>query len=722
MKRAAPVLLLGALTLVCFWPVFRGDTLYDVRTLEHYLEGRPGPAPNDRGDTILSLPMLHRLYGEGLHSGELRLWNPLLFCGYPAYNNLLLHPFYPPNLVLFALFPPQLAYDLGLLLHFLGSGLAMAAFLRGTGRSAAAGLVGALLWMLQGYFLYWFSPGTMQGLSVFLPLALLGLQRAFELRDLRPACLGGAALGLAILGSHGQHALLALLFCTGWIAAKLVEDRSRVRTGAAFVLIALGVGLAAILTQLDSVLNGVRIPGGDFALHYASPLRLPTFLLGAPFGRLHAPRDPLLASEFTIHVGFAGAALAAAGLIRGRRDPWIRFLGVVAGVSLLVAFLSPLASLAASIPLLNLSMPARWVYLYCLAVPILAARGFDELLQERGRLARNLGVAFALLFGLTLLNAFRPAGVALLLTLLGAGLAVAACLIARRFPGAATAAVLGAILLDLLPGFLSFNRHAPSRLPAFEEGREARVLGSDASGGTGPFAQDGWRISIGANLLALRGFPGLAGYESIAPAASVALAVALSGPEAVMGSGRVIAVTNLHSRLLDLAAARHLHMPFDHVPGGRWVFREQKGRVRVYENPDALPRAFLADPGVIRNSSLDKARQETFDPREGLLPGGVSWIRNGADELSLECDSPGPAMLVIADTHYPGWTAQVDGRPADIHPAYSVFRAVDVPAGKHRVTLTFRPLSARLGLGGSLLCLVIAGGIAGWPTRNPPTR
>jgi enamine deaminase RidA (YjgF/YER057c/UK114 family) len=72
-----------------------------------------------------SLPVLNRLYGEGLHHGELRLWNPYLFCGYPLYNNLLVHPFYPPNLILHAILPSRIAYDLNLMLHFFFSGAVM---------------------------------------------------------------------------------------------------------------------------------------------------------------------------------------------------------------------------------------------------------------------------------------------------------------------------------------------------------------------------------------------------------------------------------------------------------------------------------------------------------------------------------------------------------------------------------------------------------------------
>jgi hypothetical protein len=642
MTRTAGAVVLALVTAVCFWPVLRGETLYDVRTLQHYREGRPGPAPNDRGDTILSLPMLHRLYGEGLRAGELRLWNPLLFCGYPAYHNLLLHPFYPPNLLLFSLLPHQPAYDLGLLVHFLGSGLAMSALLAGLGRSPLAATAGALVWMLQGYFAFWFSPGTLQGLSVFLPLTLLFLHRALDGSGLRAALLAGGCLGLGLLGSHGQHALLSLLFCGAWILL-----RGNLRVGAAFLAAVFGVGMAAVLTQFDAVLNGLRIAGGDFPLHYASPFKLPLHLLGI-FVRGWAPKDPLLASEFTVHLGFAAGGLAVAGAVVGRREPWIRFLAVVSAVALLVAFVQPLAQAAATVPLLNLSMPARWVFLFCLSAPLLAARGLDALPDPR------LG-------------------------------ALLACI----------------VLLELLPGFKDMNRHEAASWPAPGPVREGRAIGSDGAPTGAPFAQDGWRLSIGHNLLALRGIPAVAGYESIAPLSAVDLAVRISGPGAVMGSGRALAVFDLHSPWLDLAGARWLHMPFDHEPGGRW--RPVDGEAyRLYENPDALPRAFLVDPGVAGRIPGDR-----FDAREGLQPARIRWIEDAGDRLVLDVETERPGRLVIADTHYPGWRATLDGASVPIHPAYGVFRSVDVPAGHHRLELRFAPRTAGWGLAISALSALL---------------
>src|SRR5262249_14644482 len=113
--------------------------------------------------------------------------------------------------------------------------------------------------------------------------------------------LGGLAMGLVILGSHGQHALHMLIFMSVWLLVTWLRDRDAreftFKGGAVFLSSALGVGLAAILTQLDSVTNGVRVPGEDLKLHYADPWMLPTYALNFALGKVCYAPDGLLRSE-----------------------------------------------------------------------------------------------------------------------------------------------------------------------------------------------------------------------------------------------------------------------------------------------------------------------------------------------------------------------------------------------------------------------------------------
>jgi uncharacterized membrane protein YfhO len=50
-------------------------------------------------------------------------------------------------------------------------------------------------------------------------------------------------------------------------------------------------------------------------------------------------------------------------------------------------------------------------------------------------------------------------------------------------------------------------------------------------------------------------------------------------------------------------------------------------------------------------------------------------------------------LLVLHDTYYPGWIAEVDGKSAPIFQADVLFRAIELPAGTHRVTFRFAPFS-----------------------------
>ena len=70
---------------------------------------------------------------------------------------------------------------------------------------------------------------------------------------------------------------------------------------------------------------------------------------------------------------------------------------------------------------------------------------------------------------------------------------------------------------------------------------------------------------------------------------------------------------------------------------------------------------------------------------------------------------PGPAgRLVLADPPYPGWSVTVDGKPATERVQRGLFRAVDLPAGPHRVEWRFQPASVKHGLIISLATLVAA--------------
>jgi uncharacterized membrane protein YfhO len=77
---------------------------------------------------------------------------------------------------------------------------------------------------------------------------------------------------------------------------------------------------------------------------------------------------------------------------------------------------------------------------------------------------------------------------------------------------------------------------------------------------------------------------------------------------------------------------------------------------------------------------------------------------------------PRSRRLVLADSWYPGWRVEVNGRRAELLRANAVMRGVKLPAGASRVRFVFDPPVARWGgalsgLGAlAALTLLILGG------------
>lgn len=149
------------------------------------------------------------------------------------------------------------------------------------------------------------------------------------------------------------------------------------------------------------------------------------------------------------------------------------------------------------------------------------------------------------------------------------------------------------------------------------------------------------------------------------------------------------------------------------------------GDVKIYENLDVLPRAFLvtdwqwaadADTAVTLMQSADFNPRETAvltgqgEPAKNATESGsaaVSIISYEPERVVLQTESQNEALLVLTDAHYPGWQAVLDGQPAPILSADVLFRAVMVPAGQHEIVFSFESRSFVNGRYLSLLGLVI---------------
>jgi hypothetical protein len=68
----------------------------------------------------------------------------------------------------------------------------------------------------------------------------------------------------------------------------------------------------------------------------------------------------------------------------------------------------------------------------------------------------------------------------------------------------------------------------------------------------------------------------------------------------------------------------------------------------------------------------------------------VAWRPS---RVEIETESATGGAMVLHDSFYPGWFAEIDGRRVPITRAEALFRGVEVPPGRHRVVFYFAPFA-----------------------------
>jgi hypothetical protein len=145
---------------------------------------------------------------------------------------------------------------------------------------------------------------------------------------------------------------------------------------------------------------------------------------------------------------------------------------------------------------------------------------------------------------------------------------------------------------------------------------------------------------------------------------------------------------------------------------------------KYYRFVDAKPRAYLVRNVVEVPDSIEAARRiaaPDFDHWNTALvvgatglgqgsdlspPEGAQVISRSANAITLQAVTTQPRLLVLAETYYPGWQAEMDGVPAPLYQTNVALRGVVVPPGVHTVTMYFRPVTLFIGVGLSLLTCV----------------
>jgi hypothetical protein len=458
------------------------------------------------------------------------------------------------------------------------------------------------------------------------------------------------------------------------------------------------------------------------------------------------------------YVGLIAVVLAVVAALEA--GPVRVYAAALAGVSLVISFGShtPIYGfLYRHLPLFNkFRVPVMIILLFQLAAALGAAWGWTRVISERGTTARNpmtgrLLIALGALLGLILVvgvagqEAWREGyvrsalahregfpreaalfayeryvadlGRACLLGLAAVGLAWLAR--SGRAPvSAASVGMLALVLIELWP--VSGQVMAPvigeRQAASMETGRDDVVQFLEQAGPVGSF-----RILPGREDFSSNRFAGF-GIASVGGAHAAKTRLVQDWLESPVA---------MHPHWLALLNVRFdvTRENVDSIPGLTVVHR---GSGTVLEAPHWLPRATVmgayrvvtpakAILDSVASPAHDPARLTLLEKDPGLTLGPVDGARATItryrlNDVTVEVETPGQALLRLADLWYPDWVATVDGRPAEILKADYLLRAVAVPAGRHRVEFRFASPAMRRGLLLSGACLLVTLGllVAGW--------
>jgi hypothetical protein len=721
------------------------------------------PATDPGGDLYEQIyPMTFRA-AQWARAGYLPLWNPFQFCGQPFLASVLYGIFYPLNAPFLIILPTALGLEVVITLHIFLAGLFTYLYGRVIQLNRIAAGVSGVTFMLSGFVATqaaWFTPAI--GAVVWLPVAFIAAEKLCDQPRFRWAVLLAVAVAMPILAgwlqtwTYSMHAIGAYVAFRLAMMASRKEDRQRLLPVGGLIVVgfALGLLLAAVqlLPSFELQLLGPRRPGG---------LSLAQILVYGPV----PPRRLLSESVDSLpsfpgfpgpsYVGMLTLLLIPASFCqffsRSRRLRVVFLWGLGAWSIAVALTYTPVFAVFQMLPGgAWFRGPSCILFLYAFAGSVLSGVTFDIIcragtsVSERRHLLAATAVA-TVVGAAALLLVDMPTQSRVYIAI---GIALLWGVFLMRKPRVRylfVSGLIGLLVWDLFSATSNRTMHPFHDTRVFDSEREVLDFIKEHQGLYRTYMH-AWRgdLPVMPKQGTLREIFSITDYEGLTLERYGKLYRLIdmrfqSAPDPYPFVGFLEVDPSAKAlRLLDLMSVRYVveHAAFSPLTatltaaGSPWrlAFQPKSGRYVVFENPGALPRAYVAHNWQVVgtgdealqavaapdfNSRVDVVIEKGEDTTERLAAGyprpiAITEVRitsYSATDATIETDDSSPGYLVLTDTFYPGWNATLDGQPQRTYRANYLFRGVPVPAGHHTIAFSYRPLSFELGAGITLTAL-----------------
>lgn len=657
--------------------------------------------------TDLNYPF-RRWVAQQLALGEEPFWNPYMSAGHSAIGDIQFRALYLPDTLVAqysdGAFSVRLL-EMDIIGHVAMGSLFTYLLARRLTRSRIGGLVSAIVFGFGGYLSgFPIQQANLLDASVWLPLILLCIDIGADFNLVTAFVAGAVALSFSALAGHPQTLFyvglasgLYLIF-KGW-------NRGQVRLAALPGLpvhFVGGIALAASalvpayfhLGQTDRTDVSYAFSSTGFALHEALGLVLPVGFGGTP-----------------LYNGIFTLLLVAVGLGSSTRRTNKVFWAGLAVLSLMLSFggntfLQPISYLL--LGSLKFRQYERSVFLVDLAIAVLAGYGAAELTSARdlrlGWLRRGALWAIAAVLGFSLFAAVQYAGASgdaqpRLLALLDRALftaivlGVGAAILFTRERRALRPTVAG-LLAALLVGLDLFSTNWQNNL---------RPGDPEQISAPSPIAEYLESYTTGLYRVASEGLlPGDGNAGSLYHLQDVVGNTPLETRDYAEFTQKVPEVARWQ-----ILGVRYV-VTQRKIDDPRLHLLRQDGPRNLYELDEKvrLPRAYVVNQTIYApDHQIALELLKDADLRRTAIVEGAGPVLDGkpddhskvqitaydADGLSLKASLAAPGLLVIGDVDYPGWQAEVDGRPSPIVRTDGIVRGVPLPPGEHVVSMQFVP-------------------------------
>lgn len=714
-----------------------------------------------------------------LKNGKLPLWNPYSFSGTPLLAGFQGAPFYPLN-ILFFILPFHLAWGILVVLQPLLAGLFLYAYLRFMNVSKSGSILGALSFSFSGFSIAWLEWNTILHTALWLPLILLFTEKiiqnfcTFAVKT-PPRCpqdssdgggisdnlhLGGVpsghhprwflgkvqnfsqtqgvfwsfafifSLASSFFAGHLQIFFYSFLVIIGYAIIRVLSlQKNKLKVILLFVICFLLFTLITSIQWLPT-LQFILLSARDF--DQGSWLKPGWFIPWQNLVQFIVPDffgNPATGNywgiwnygEFIGFVGIIPLILALYALIF-RRDKKTIFWGVLIVVSLIFAMPTPLAKLPyqLQIPLISTSQPTRLMFVIDFTLSILAALGFDKLLNDKS-LKRNLYillpvgiilyiiwmiVLFPQIFGLLNLKENLKVGTRNLilpsiLFVVSSFVLLFSSMVKKQSLFTSMIYIIVAIVVfDLFRFSWKFTPFVKAEW-IFPTTKIIELLKQD---------KDNFRIMsfdrriMPPNFSVYYRLQDVSGYDPLylKNYSQIIASWERDKPDLSPAAfNRIITPANFESFFTDLLGVKYI-LSLDPVQSDKLRLVASEGKTLLYQNMRVFPRAFFAEE-TIKAVNSKEIIEEMFGLSNnfrriavvtdnlGLIPQKISpdeevkIIEYNDDLVKLDTHSSISRLLVLTDIYYPAWKVYIDGSKAQLIQVDLIFRGVVVPPGNHIV-------------------------------------